>query len=65
MDYRVRYKAEIAGAAPIVAFGTPPERSVGWIPSILQGNGIAFLARRGTEIVPENDLAKSLPLFPR
>jgi hypothetical protein len=64
LDYRVRYAAEIAGAEPVLAFGTPPERDVGWIPSILQGNGIAFLARRGTDLEPGNDLGSSLPLWP-
>lgn len=63
MDYRVRYQAEIAGAEPVLAFGTPPERDVSWIPQILQGNGIAFIARRGEELFAENELGESLPLF--
>ncbi|MEO6913059.1 MAG: hypothetical protein ABI182_03435 [Candidatus Baltobacteraceae bacterium] len=63
MDYRVRYKAEIAGAEPILAFGTPPEREVGWIPNILQENGIAFVSRHGSEVTPGNELAQSLPIF--
>jgi hypothetical protein len=28
-DYRVRYKAELAGAAPVLAFGSPPDRARG------------------------------------
>jgi hypothetical protein len=63
MDYRVRYAAEIAGAEPVLAFGTPPERDVSWIPTILQGNGIAFISRRGKGVEPGNDLARALPLF--
>jgi hypothetical protein len=63
LDYRVRYAAEIAGAEPVLAFGARPERDVSWIPTILQGNGIAFIARRGDEIEPGNELGQSLPLW--
>ncbi len=63
MDYGIRYKAEIAGAEPVLAFGAEPERDVSWIPSILQGNGIAFVSRRGVELKAGNQLAKTLPIF--
>lgn len=65
LDYRVRYKAEIAGAEPVLAFGAEPGRDVSWIPRILQENGIAFVARRGAEVTIGNDLAKALPIFER
>ncbi len=63
MDYRVRYKAELAGAEPVLAFGTPPDRDASWIPSILQDNGIAFIARAEGSMVAGNDLARTLPIF--
>lgn len=64
LDYRVRYKAQIAGAQPVLAFGAAPEREVSWIPNILQENGIAFLARTPRDdLVPQNALAQSLPIF--
>lgn len=62
-DYRVRYKAEIAGAQPVLVFGAPPERDVGWIPDILQENGVAFISRRGDTLTADNELARALPLF--
>ena len=42
-DYRVRYEAEVAGAEPVLAFGTPRERRDAWIANILEGNGVALV----------------------
>ena len=50
-DYRVRYKAEVAGAEPVLAFGARPDRATGWVTTILQENGIAFIARDGQRLV--------------
>jgi hypothetical protein len=63
MDYRVRYKAELAGAAPALAFGAPLDREVSWIANVLQENGIAFMAREAERIVARNEAARALPLF--
>lgn len=65
MDYRVRYAAELAGAEPVLAFGAAPEREVGWIPEILQGNGIAFVARIDERLVAGNERARALPFLDR
>jgi hypothetical protein len=62
-DYRVRYKAEVAGADPVLAFGAPPDRETGWITTILQENGIAFVARDRERIVPLNERAAALAIF--
>ena len=62
-DYRVRYKAEVAGADPVLAFGAPPDRETGWITTILQENGIAFVARDRERIVPLNERAAALTIF--
>ncbi len=62
-DYRVRYKAEVAGADPVLAFGAPPDRETGWITTILQENGIAFVARDRERIVPLNARATALAIF--
>jgi hypothetical protein len=62
-DYRVRYKAEVAGADPVLAFGAPPDRETGWITTILQENGIAFVARDRERIVPLNERAATLAIF--
>jgi hypothetical protein len=59
----VRYKAEIAGADPVLAFGAPPDRETGWITTILQENGIAFVARDRERIVPLNERASALAIF--
>jgi len=61
-DYRVRYKAELQGAEPVLAFGNAPERSTSWISNILHENGIAFVAREQGRIVPLNPSAENLPI---
>lgn len=62
-DYRVRYKAELAGAQPVLAFGAPPDRATSWIMTILQENGIAFIARDRERLVPLNDRASALAIL--
>jgi hypothetical protein len=61
-DYRVRYKAEVAGADPVLAFGSPPDRATGWIGTVLQENGVAFVARDRERLVPLNERAETLPI---
>ncbi len=51
-DYRVRYKAEIAAAEPVLAFGAMPDRATDWVATILEENGIAFIARQGDRLLP-------------
>ncbi|HEY1656618.1 MAG TPA: hypothetical protein VGF86_16055 [Candidatus Tumulicola sp.] len=62
-DYGVRYRAEIGRARPVLAFGSMPPRDVGWIATILQENGVAFIARQREAIVPVNEAARALPIF--
>jgi hypothetical protein len=62
-DYRVRYKAEVAGAEPVLAFGALPDRASGWITTILQENGIAFVARDRERLLPLNERATTIALF--
>ena len=62
-DYRVRYKAEVAGAEPVLAFGAPPDRTSGWITTILQENGIAFIAKDGERLVPLNQRAAAIAIL--
>ena len=62
-DYRVRYKAEVAGAEPVLAFGAPPDLSTQWIATILEENGVAFIARTGGRLQPLNERARSLGIF--
>lgn len=62
-DYGVRYRAEIGRAQPVLAFGAMPARDVGWISTILQENGVAFIARNRNALQPMNDSAKDLPIF--
>lgn len=63
LDYSVRYRADIGGAQPVLAFGAIPSRDVEWISTILQGNGVAFIARHRDAMLPMNDAARELPLF--
>ncbi len=62
-DYGVRYRAEIGRAQPVLAFGEMPSRDVGWISTILQENGVAFIARQRGSLLPMNDAARDLPIF--
>ena len=62
-DYGVRYRAEIGRAQPVLAFGAMPSQEVGWISTILQESGVAFIARQREALLPMNEAAKSLPLF--
>lgn len=62
-DYGVRYRAEIGRAQPVLAFGAMPAHDASWISTILQENGVAFIARERDDIVPINELARELPIF--
>jgi hypothetical protein len=62
-DYGVRYRAEIGRAHPVLAFGAIPSSEVGWISTILQENGVAFIARQRESLLPMNDAARELPIF--
>jgi len=62
-DYGVRYRDEIGHAQPVLAFGAVPSSEVGWIATILQENGVAFIARQRGSLLPINDAAKALPIF--
>lgn len=62
-DYSVRYKAEISGAKPVLAFGAMLRDDVAWVAEILQGNNVAFVARDGVDLKPINELARHLPIF--
>lgn len=64
-DYRIRYKAEVAGAEPVLAFGAPPDRATAWISTILEENAVAFIAREGERLVPLNRRAEKLPICSR
>jgi hypothetical protein len=62
-DYRVRYRAEVAGADPVLAFGALPDRSTAWIATILEENSVAFVARDAERLVPLNRRAESLEIL--
>ena len=62
-DYRVRYRPEIEGASPVLAFGRPPKRDTGWISEVLEQNGVAFVASVEGQVVPFNDLGRAMKLF--
>lgn len=61
MDYSVRYRAELMGATPVLAFGAPPTRDASWIATILNETNVAFIARTQGEIRGLNDLGRALP----
>jgi hypothetical protein len=63
LDYGVRYRAEIGKAQPVLAFGSMPSNEVGWIATILQETGMAFIARERDALLPMNEAARELPLF--
>jgi hypothetical protein len=63
LDYRVRYRAELEGASPVLAFGRSPDRNTGWIAEILQENGVAFVASIEGQVIPLNDRGRQTILF--
>jgi hypothetical protein len=63
MDYGVRYRAELGGATPMLAFGRAPASDAQWVGEVLEGNGVAFTCSTGDALVPLNDLARTSPLF--
>lgn len=65
IDYSVRYRAELHGATPVLAFGAPPTRDASWISTILNESKVAFVARSGRQIVAFNELGKTLPFIDR
>ena len=62
-DYRVRYEAEVAGAEPVLAFGTPPERRDAWIANILEGNGVALVGLINGSLRALNPRAERLTIL--
>jgi hypothetical protein len=63
LDYGVRYRAEIAGAKPLLAFGRIPANDAGWISEILQQNGIGFAGLSRGDVLPLNAAARETFLF--
>lgn len=62
-DYKVRYRDQLQGASPLLAFGRPPDRDSSWIATVLEETGIAFAAGDGDRLVPLNESAHSMRLF--
>jgi hypothetical protein len=63
-DYRVRYEAEVAGADPLLAFRTPPERRDAWIANILEGNSVALVGLINGSLRALNPRAERLAIVP-
>lgn len=63
LDYGVRYRAELAGAKPLLAFGRPPAADAQWIGEILQENGVAFACVANDALLPLNEHARETRLF--
>lgn len=62
-DYGVRYRAELEGATPVLAFGAIPASEVRWVAGILEENGVSCIGNTGDRLVPLNERAAILPLF--
>ncbi len=62
-DYRVRYRAEIEGAAPVLAFGAIPAPEASWVASILEENGVGCIGTTGEKLLALNEKAARLPFF--
>lgn len=62
-DYQVRYRAQLHGAAPMLAFGRPPDRQTSWIATVLEETGIGFVSTDRGSLVPLNDRARTSRLF--
>lgn len=62
-DYQVRYRAELRGAKPMLAFGRPPDRQTSWIATVLEENSIGFVSSEDDRLVPLNQIARASRLF--
>jgi hypothetical protein len=62
-DYGVRYRAQLAGATPLLAFGRPPDADTAWIADILGENEVAFACLADGDVRPFNEKARGLTLF--
>jgi len=60
-DYRVRYRAEIEGASPVLAFGALPLPEATFVANILQENGVSCVGNAGSSLVALNERAARLP----
>jgi hypothetical protein len=63
MDYGVRYRAELQGAKPLLAFGRAPASDAAWIADVLEENGVGFACSTGEDVRPMNDWARASRLF--
>jgi len=59
-DYGVRYRAELAGAEPVLAFGARPVPSLSWIGTVLEGNDVGFIASEGDRLIALNQRGGSI-----
>lgn len=62
-DYDYRYRQDLSGPRKVLAFGSPPDRDLSWIGNVLEDQYIAFVAQTNDDLIPLNEIAKSLPLF--
>ena len=62
-DYRVRYRAEVLDAQPVLVFGSPPAEGAASIGEVLAENGVAFVIADKGGIHPMNVRAMTLPIF--
>ena len=62
-DYRVRYRTETGGAAPVLAFGAIPVPEASWVARILEENGVSCVGTAGQNLVALNERAADLPFF--
>lgn len=58
-----RYRANLHGAKPLLAFARPPDRQTSWIATVLEETGIGFLSRDAEQLIPLNESARSSRLF--
>ncbi len=63
VDYRARYRSEVAGALPILVFGRPPDRETSWGATVLEEAGIGLVVASNSNLVPRNELAQKIALL--
>ena len=63
LDDGVRYRAELRGAEPLLAFGRIPSQDAGWVAQILDENGIGSAGLHREDVVPLDDRARGMFVF--
>lgn len=62
-DYRTRYRSEVEGSLPVLAFGRAPNRETSWVATVLQEARVGFVVVADGKLKPCNEQAQKIALL--